>query len=472
MARLGSLRGVILALVAALVPLGGVAQSAPVASAVTVVPVASPERLQAEAIYLLQAVRPEFRGLVVDTMAVSSPTRATRWRTFLATWERINASMRIYTVAPDGLPTSGHVFVVLGSGLTSSGTITTKLERRLRVTLAALRKYPTSRVLVSGGAPRNGVTEAAVMRSWLIARGIASSRILTESASSSTIRNAMYSIAMLAATPGVRSYTLISDASHLRLATVLFRAATLQWQERAGVAYPVKPRANVAYLDLATAGQGPLRASSVTYAASNVASLLGLSTAYRAVLAAPPATPVLTSLALRPPATTTYVVGHALDKTGMLATARYDGGVYLRRVTTVAGISGFNPLVVGTSAARVGYTDGGVAVSAPFGYTIVKGTSVLRVGLSTTTPTRSVTRVSVKATVTSDAGGIVPTGKVRFYLDGTWLKTVTLTADHAGIARFTYPTIRALGAHRITVKYVGTAQLTSAVVGRWITVVA
>ena len=126
------------------------------------------------------------------------------------------------------------------------------------------------------------------MRKWLIAKGISSARILVETKSSSTIGNAKYSIAMLSAAPKYTSYTLISDSSHIRRASVLFAAATLLVREKQGTDWSIKPVSNIAYMDLATAGRKPLSASSVAYTASNVASLLGVLPQLKKLVASPP----------------------------------------------------------------------------------------------------------------------------------------------------------------------------------------
>ncbi len=89
---------------------------------------------------------------------------------------------------------------------------------------------------MSGGAKRNGHTEARVMYDWLVDKGIKKSRIMRESTSASTVSNATNSMAILPDHPGFTSYTLISDSSHIRRATILFNAAKVGIQEKTGKA--------------------------------------------------------------------------------------------------------------------------------------------------------------------------------------------------------------------------------------------
>lgn len=416
--------------------------------------------LKARAIYFLKAGDEVQRDLAVTSLTSTSTFEGKLWGQFLGTWASINNRMTMNKTVPAGLPAKGHVFVVLGSALTSSGGLTAKLERRLKLALAALKAYPNSDVLVSGGAPRNGRTEAQGMRTWLIDHGVASSRIVIETRSSSTVGNARYSIGLLRSFPEYTSYTLISDSSHLRRATILFNAATVQVQVTDGRAWGIRSLANVAYPDLATAGQGPLRASSVANTAAEVASLFGLTSQYRALLAAPPESAVLTSVSLTPPTKRTFRVGDQFSRTGLKVTAFYAQGLYSQVVTDSVRISGFTTATTGHRTATVSFTAGGVTKTATFGYTVVKAAAAAKLTVSSTRPVAYRTRI--KATVVVTAGAPVPTGAVRFYLDGKLRATVKLTAAHQGRASFTYPLLAYLGKRQLTVRYAGNARLTSA----------
>lgn len=460
MKRLSRLRAALALALTGLLTITGIAAPSTSARAATTTSL-SLSALKARAIYYVQAPDATQRSIVLGSMTAASAREGELWTAFTNSWVSTNASMAMNYGVPSGLPAQGHVFVVLGSALSASGAMSTKLERRLKLAKTALAKYPAAKVLVSGGAPKNGKTEAAVMRAWLVAKGIASSRILVEPESASTIGNAKNSMALLSRSSAYTSYTLISDASHLRRASTLFRAATVLIQEQTGEAWAIKPVSNLAYPDLAGAGKGALSASSVAYTAGNVASLFGLSGQYTPLLSSAPSAAVLTSLALTAPAKLTYPVGGDLDTKGMVVTAVYDKGLLTRPVTGSSGITGFSSATVRTATATVTYTERGVTKAATFDYSITKATSKVSLKLSTTKVVKSKTKVVVTATVTSSAG-VVPTGDVTFSLDGTTLKTVTLASAQKGKVSYTYPKIAKAGTHEIRISYAGNSRLKSA----------
>ncbi len=457
--RFGWARTTITAIVATLVAVGGVlAAPATPSSAVTA---ASLSSLKAQAIYFQRTANTGQRDIVVDSMAVTSARESRLWAEFLSAWTKINAHLDMNYTVPKGLPKKGHVFVVLGSALSKSGKMTSKLSRRMEVALVALKKYPHSAVLVSGGAARNGRTEAGAMQSWLRARGVASSRILVEKKSASTIGNADYSMRILAGSPEYTSYSLVSDSSHLRRASILFLAATLRVQEESGKDWPIRQLANVASKDMASAGKGPLSSSSIAYTAGNVASVLDITGTYRSVVAKPPAAAVLTSVTVATPGRLSYAVGDVFDARAIVVKALYNKGVYARVVTQGATVKGFATSAVGQATATASFTDGEVTKSSPFSYTVVKADSSLKLAFSTKSPRKARTRVVVTATLAA-RNKLVPTGVVRFYLDGKRLKTVDVDADDDGVYRFTYPKIATTGSHRFVVKYSGNGQLEAA----------
>lgn len=122
---------------------------------------------------------------------------------------------------PDGLGVE-HTFVVLGAGLNADGTLTSKFTRRLELALQAHKKAPTATILISGGKPRGGVTEAQAGAQWLLDKGVPHSVVRKEEQASSTVGNASFCTPLLAS---AKTATLISDASHLRRAQILFTAA-------------------------------------------------------------------------------------------------------------------------------------------------------------------------------------------------------------------------------------------------------
>lgn len=141
---------------------------------------------------------------------------------------------------PDGLPNlRSHVFVVLGHVLNNDGTPSQQLINRVQVAKAAADKYPNSRIMVTGGQPRNGNTEGQVMQGLLRDLGVDDSRIIVENQSSDTPDNATMSMAILygSAMTGadrVDSVSLITAGWHMRRGTVLYQFASRLAQARNG----------------------------------------------------------------------------------------------------------------------------------------------------------------------------------------------------------------------------------------------
>ncbi|KAF0846089.1 YdcF family protein [Nocardia caishijiensis] len=114
--------------------------------------------------------------------------------------------------------------VVLGYGLQPDGTMRAELSNRLHAALVQAYMSPASPVIVTGGNPRNGVTEAQVMADWLHVRGVARHRLHAETEAGSTLQNAKFSAQLMAAL-GVHKAVLITSADHMRRALENFLAA-------------------------------------------------------------------------------------------------------------------------------------------------------------------------------------------------------------------------------------------------------
>ncbi len=416
---------------------------------------ASLSDLKSQLVYFTKASQTTDRALTLNAISAKSAFEGKLWRNFLTAWDSATTAQKLNFVPPSGLPGTGHVFVVLGGSLNANGTLKAQTINRLKVARSALAAYPHSGVLVSGGAPRHGVTEAQAMRAWLLANGIAAGRITTETKSSSTVGNAKYSIAVLATKPAITSYTLISDASHLRRAGVLFDAAMLQTEEKNGREWNLSRIANVAYRDKTIIN--PASDATTTVIASEVAGLLGLS-GYGDLVRKPPAKAKLTSLAVKPPSATTYQVGARLKTSGLQATAVFDNGIRSLVVTDKVSLTTYNASKVGTGKVTASYTANAVTKTASFPVTVTRASASVSLKLSTTNVKKSRTRATVKAKVTS-ATGISTSGTVALYSGRAKLKTVTLKN---GAAEYKLPTFASTGTKTITVKYSGSATVTSA----------
>jgi uncharacterized SAM-binding protein YcdF (DUF218 family) len=414
-------------------------------------------QLRTRAIYYQQDGNQTQLALVLGTIAERSSWEGKVWNQLLDAWDGIDASLEINGTVPDDLPTSGHVFVVLGAGLVKkTGAISAAMARRLKVTLKALKAYPDSLVLATGGVERGGRTEGQAMRQWLREQGVADDRILIETASASTVSNASNSMAILRDHPEITSYSLISDASHLRRASILFHAARARIQIRTGTAWAISQQANVAYLDTNDAGKR-VTAAAAEWNASNVASLFEVKEPFLALLDSPPAAAKLTSIRAST-RRASFAAGARLASGDLVVSAVYAKGRYTRVVTARADVEGFTSGKVGRRTATVSYTERGVTRTDSVEYAVVKAGSTVDATLSSTKARRNRTRVTVKVDVAT-ATGIAPTGTVRYFVDGARVGSDTLTAADAGRAKLKRPTLGALGKHAVVVKYLGNARL-------------
>lgn len=212
-------------------------------------------------------------------LAIRAPWDGPRWAWFLDQWKAADRGLAL-TYEPGRLrvPADGHAFVVLGSALSSAGKVSTKFRERLQLAQRALRLNPASRVLITGGAPKAGMTEAQAGRQWLIAGGIDPDRILIEERSASTVGNARGSVPILRAS-GITSWTPVSHASHLRRVLVLFTAARVLIETAENRKLPLEPVGALAvddYTPKPNKVSGPVAAGDRTVIADQVRALIGL----------------------------------------------------------------------------------------------------------------------------------------------------------------------------------------------------
>ncbi|MDI9895108.1 YdcF family protein [Rhodococcus sp. IEGM 1381] len=114
--------------------------------------------------------------------------------------------------------------VVLGLGLNRDGSMAPELVERLRAAVAVAERSPESPIVVTGGNPQSGITEAEAMKNWLIDNEIAADRIHTEATANSTVQNAQRATS-LAAEIGAVNLVLATTPSHLRRAISDFEIA-------------------------------------------------------------------------------------------------------------------------------------------------------------------------------------------------------------------------------------------------------
>lgn len=125
-------------------------------------------------------------------------------------------------------PVSGRVaIVVLGYGLNANGKMAPELVNRVSAGKAQSEVTTGAPIVVTGGVPKKGVTEAAAMRTWLVDNGVSASRILVEDKSGSTVGNAQNSAEILRA-QGIRDIVLVTSPNHIRRGAADFGAMGLR----------------------------------------------------------------------------------------------------------------------------------------------------------------------------------------------------------------------------------------------------
>lgn len=108
------------------------------------------------------------------------------------------------------------VAVVLGNRLNDDGSITDIMESRLQSVLKINRLFSPDYIIVSGGVANEkaGISEALIMRDYLVTRGIAPDKILLEEKSLTTKQNAEFSAPMCAKL-GATEVLLCTSLEHM-----------------------------------------------------------------------------------------------------------------------------------------------------------------------------------------------------------------------------------------------------------------
>jgi uncharacterized SAM-binding protein YcdF (DUF218 family) len=114
--------------------------------------------------------------------------------------------------------------VVCGYGLQPDGSLRPELVNRLIAAWLQAIASPFSPVVVTGGNPQNGITEAEAMRAWLVGKGLPANRINLETRAGSTVQNALFSTRMLRDL-GANSAVVVSSPNHIRRAVADFMVA-------------------------------------------------------------------------------------------------------------------------------------------------------------------------------------------------------------------------------------------------------
>jgi uncharacterized SAM-binding protein YcdF (DUF218 family) len=128
--------------------------------------------------------------------------------------------------------------LVLGSPADADGNPTPTQLARVTEAVREYERGVAPRLIVSGGAVANRFVEAGVMARTAEAQGIPADAVFIEPRARDTIQNACYAARILKA-HGWNSVEVVSSASHLPRAGLIFSALPLQWRLHA--APPLEP---------------------------------------------------------------------------------------------------------------------------------------------------------------------------------------------------------------------------------------
>jgi uncharacterized SAM-binding protein YcdF (DUF218 family) len=142
------------------------------------------------------------------------------------TWRTVAAALSAAVVFGSVSPATAHAapmpatkdfshpaIVILGYGLQPNGMMRSILRRRVLTGLAIAQMFPQAPVIVTGGNPQNGRTEADAMRTMLTILGFPANRIITEPRANSTVQNAQFSVP-LARQAGASGIILVTSSTH------------------------------------------------------------------------------------------------------------------------------------------------------------------------------------------------------------------------------------------------------------------
>ena len=165
----------------------------------------------------------------MEELASLDPSLAEKWSRIMDLWE---APVSVNETLPDDLPVDDTLcLVALGFQLNPDGTMRDELVERLKVLLAASKKYPQAVIVCTGGgtaADDPTATEAGKMAEWLREQGVDPSRVHVEDRSVTTAQNAIFTFDILEKhCPQVTEIAVVSSDYHIATGTLLFGAEAI-----------------------------------------------------------------------------------------------------------------------------------------------------------------------------------------------------------------------------------------------------
>ena len=127
------------------------------------------------------------------------------------------ASLHLLAVCVDGCTDRGgaaDLAVVLGNHVSPAGEPSRRLQLRLDAALALHRAGLVPRIVVSGGQDPGSPPEAAVMKRWLVERGVPDGDVIEDHGGRNTFETARFVAAYMRAHE-LRSVVAVSQYYHL-----------------------------------------------------------------------------------------------------------------------------------------------------------------------------------------------------------------------------------------------------------------
>lgn len=290
---------------------------------------------------------------VLDELETIDAAAAEDWNDIMDFWSFANTDMEVSIgVGPDGMPTDDSLcIVILGFALNSDGTMKEELIDRLRVGLATAEKYPNAYVAVTGGgtaANNPNVTEGGLMGEWMLENGLDPERLIVENRAPSTVGNAQYTYQLLVESyPQVDSVCMVTSDYHVPRGCILFNSKFILEATIANT----KAINIVGYAGCDTGTNGY---ETISLQASGVSSVAGVSAAKNLTLSN------LVSLTV-----TKNTEAAARSGLNLTVKANYDTG-YVRDVTHLAVVEGFDPALGEEQAVKISYTENGITIDGKF----------------------------------------------------------------------------------------------------------
>ncbi len=132
---------------------------------------------------------------------------------FLSFWFIVHVCYTVYFGLSDTLHTA-DVIVVLGSKVNQDGTLSPRLESRLKRVVEIIPIVQPKFVIVSGGVGQEGFSEALKMQEYLVMNAVAKDKILVDEAGDNTLSTTKNSIRFMKEYD-LKSVVIVSQFFHL-----------------------------------------------------------------------------------------------------------------------------------------------------------------------------------------------------------------------------------------------------------------